>query len=380
MGIHVNGIYVVGGNCNEKGNIIRIKDYGHGYYYYYTIKGENYVCDRFARDSTFEKNLVYYGCDYPIKLKGNEEEDNIDEKIVVLRNGNAVTATKYMNGKMVNSATAKCHPDDKFDFNVGAKIAVGRLIGENNNTDKKVLDKTLGEAKEEVKQKVDKLKGEIYFDVTRDFWNNLTSDFWDSFKKGKIQVRVTYRNIESFLQVAKNEGIEWRNGKTFNPFCYPSPYFWNLNVVYLVYEYKYDSTNNGLKYDIFSKKDMMVVDWDEVLLSLPKRIVYSNDFSWNRFLNGEIIVEMQASDYSEFSIMFQGYKYASFLNGNISEDNLYTNHSKNYDNFIITNQIGMDDLIWCKVKDNKIVFSKAHTRNFGFVPNSCFYKYNGVTI
>lgn len=56
MGIHVNGVYVVGGNCDEKGNIIRIKDYGHGYYYYYTIKGKNYGCDRFARDSTFEKN------------------------------------------------------------------------------------------------------------------------------------------------------------------------------------------------------------------------------------------------------------------------------------------------------------------------------------
>lgn len=345
----------------------------YGYWFYYTIKG-NHKNEKgfFAEDSQFEKDLVYYGCDYSDKLKENEEEDNMDEKIVVLRNDKAVTATKYVDGKKVNSATAKCHPDDKFDFNVGAKIAVGRLVGENDNTDKKALDKTLGEAKEELKQKVDKLKGKIYF--------NVTSDFWDSFKKGKTQVRVTSKNIESFLQVAKNEGIEWRNGKTFNPFYYPSPYFGNLNVVYLVYEYKYGSTNNGLKYDIFSKKDMMVVDWDKVLLSLPKKIIYSNDFSWGRFLNGEIIVEMQASDYSEFSIMFQGYKYASFLNGNISEDNLYTNHSKNYDNFIVTNQIGMDDLIWCKVKDNKIVFSKAHTRNFGFVLNSCFYKYNGVTI
>lgn len=269
MGIHVNGIYVVGGNCNEKGNIIRIRSYGHGYYYYYTIKGKNFGADRFAEDSPFEKSLVHYGYDYLVKLKENKGEDNMDEKIVVLRNGKAVTATKYADGKKVNSATAKCHPDDKFDFNVGAKIAVGRLIEENNNTDRKTIDKTLGEAKEEMKQKIDKLKEEIYFDVTRDFWNNLTSDFWDSFKKGKIQVRVTPKNIESFLQVAKNKGIEWSNGNTFNPFNYPSPYFDNLDVVYLVYECKCGSTNNGLKYDIYCKKDMMVVDWDGILPLSP---------------------------------------------------------------------------------------------------------------
>ena len=181
MAVHVNGIYVVGEESNEKGNIIKIYKHKYGYYYYYTIKG-NYGDDFFEEDSPFEKSLVYYGFDYcPVKLKGNEEEDNMDEKIVVLRNGKTVTATKYVDGKKVNYATAKCHPDDKFNFNVGAKIAVGRLVGKNNNTDEKTVDKTLGDAKEEVKQKVDKLKGEIYFDVTRDFWNNLTSNFWDSF-------------------------------------------------------------------------------------------------------------------------------------------------------------------------------------------------------
>lgn len=374
MGIYVNGIYVVGGDCNEKGNIIRIKDYRHGYYYYHTIKGENYVCDRFARGSTFEKNLVYYGCDYLVKLKENKGEDNMDEKIIVLRNDKAVTATKYMNGKKVDSATAKCHPDDKFDFNVGAKIAVGRLIRENNNTDRKALDKTLGEAKEEIKQKIDKLKGEIYFDVTRDFWNNLTSDFWESFKKGKIQVRVTSKNIKNFLQIAKNKGIEWSNGETFNPFNHPSPYFDDLNVVYLVYEYKCGSTNNGLKYNIYCNIDMMVVDWDIILLSLPKKTVYSNDFSWNKFLNGEIIVEMKSKDFFMFSFVLCAYEAYIILCDNTGKDKV---HFGGYSNFVRNNNVELDDLIWCKVKDNKIIFSKAHTRNFGLVPNNCVYKYDG---
>lgn len=374
MAVHVNGIYVVGEESNEKGNIIKIYKHEYGYYYYYTIKG-NYGDDFFEEDSPFEKSLVYYGFDYcPVKLKGNEEEDNMDEKIVVLRNDKAVTATKYINGKMVNSATAKCHPDDKFDFNVGAKIAVDRLIRENNNTDRKALDKTLGEAKEEVKQKIDKLKGKIYFDLANNFWNNFTSDFWDGFKKGKIQVRVTSKNIGNFLQVAKNEGIEWRNGKTFNPFCYPSPYFGNFNVVYLVYEYKYDSTNNGLKYDIFSKKDMMVVDWDEILPLLPKKTVYSNDFNWNKFLNGEIVVEMKSKDFFMFSFVLCSYEAYIILCDNTGKDKV---HFGGYSNFVRNNNVELDDLIWCKVKDNKIIFSKAHTRNFGLVPNNCVYKYDG---
>lgn len=194
MAVHVNGVYVVGWEGNEKGNIIRIYKHEYRYYYYHTIKGENYGREMFMKDSPFEKSLVYYGCDYPIKLKGNEEEDNMDEKIVVLRNGKTVTATKYADGKKVNSATAKCHPDDKFNFNVGAKIAVGRLVGENDNTDEKTLDKTLGEAKEEVKQDIDKFREELC--STFDF----ISCSWDYFKKGKSQVKVTSENIENFYR------------------------------------------------------------------------------------------------------------------------------------------------------------------------------------
>lgn len=33
------------------------------------------------------------------------------------------------NGKFVKRASARCHPEDEFDFSVGANIAVGRLFG-----------------------------------------------------------------------------------------------------------------------------------------------------------------------------------------------------------------------------------------------------------
>lgn len=371
MGIHVNGIYVVGGDCNEKGNIIRIKDYGHGYYYYYTIKGKNYGCNRFAKDSTFEKNLVHYGCDYLVKLKENKGEDNMDEKIVVLRNGKTVTATKYADGKKVNSATAKCHPDDKFDFNVGARIAVGRLIEEDNNTDRKTIDKTLREAKEEVNQKLDKLKGEIYFDVTNNFWNNFTSDFWDGFKKGKIQVRVTSKNIESFLQVAGDRGIKWYGKKEFNPF-----YFGDFDKVYLVYELyeqKQVEIGDGLRYKFSFDESSPVVDWDKILPLLSNKTVYSNDFNWDGFLNGEVTVQMSKEDSVYFFWQFCFAKITSYLFGIEKEFYDFKDYNP-FMNFVFA--LNKNDSIWCKMKDGKLVFCKA----YGLSPIIPLYKYNGKKI
>lgn len=52
-----------------------------------------------------------------------------DEKIVITHDGKTTTATMYEDGKKVKTATAKCCPEDTFDFMVGAKLACERLIG-----------------------------------------------------------------------------------------------------------------------------------------------------------------------------------------------------------------------------------------------------------
>jgi hypothetical protein len=50
------------------------------------------------------------------------------EKIVITTDGKTTTAVKYCeDGKKV-TATAKCSPEDTFDFNVGAKLAMERLM------------------------------------------------------------------------------------------------------------------------------------------------------------------------------------------------------------------------------------------------------------
>jgi hypothetical protein len=71
-----------------------------------------------------------YALDILVGSRWNEHElsEIIDEKIVITHDGKTTTATKYCeDGKKV-TATAKCAPEDEFDFNTGAKLAMERLM------------------------------------------------------------------------------------------------------------------------------------------------------------------------------------------------------------------------------------------------------------
>lgn len=60
----------------------------------------------------------------------NDEELELvsaNQKIVITTDGEITTAKLYENGKVVKTTEAKCCPEDTFDFNVGAKLAVERL-------------------------------------------------------------------------------------------------------------------------------------------------------------------------------------------------------------------------------------------------------------
>lgn len=50
-------------------------------------------------------------------------------KIVITTDGCTTTAKMYRGKQLVEVQTTKCHPDDRFDFKVGAKIALDRLVG-----------------------------------------------------------------------------------------------------------------------------------------------------------------------------------------------------------------------------------------------------------
>ena len=52
-----------------------------------------------------------------------------DEKIVIIHDGKTTTATMYCNDGSKKTATARCAPEDTFDFKFGANLAMERLIG-----------------------------------------------------------------------------------------------------------------------------------------------------------------------------------------------------------------------------------------------------------
>lgn len=49
--------------------------------------------------------------------------------IIITHDNKTTTAREYnANGELVNTATAKCAPEDTFDFEIGAKLAIERLL------------------------------------------------------------------------------------------------------------------------------------------------------------------------------------------------------------------------------------------------------------
>lgn len=55
-------------------------------------------------------------------------EDIYNEKIVITTDGTTTTAKLYNGKEVIKSAEAKCSPQDKFDFEHGAGIAISRLL------------------------------------------------------------------------------------------------------------------------------------------------------------------------------------------------------------------------------------------------------------
>lgn len=73
-------------------------------------------------------------CYTAVQLEKIEEEKKVDreekekkEEIHITRKGSEVHAILKKDGKLVKRTVAKCHPDDEFDFERGAKLAMNRL-------------------------------------------------------------------------------------------------------------------------------------------------------------------------------------------------------------------------------------------------------------
>lgn len=138
------------------------------------------------------KEIPYIWDERGLELITKQESKH---KIVITNNGKTTIAALYDGKKRIKNAKAVCAPNNEFNFEYGASLALDRLTGFIRGSVDQTLDKTLYSDFEEVK-----------FD-------------WDGFKAGKFNVIVNRKNIDHFLKECDEHKIKWTTVKAtkFNP-------------------------------------------------------------------------------------------------------------------------------------------------------------------
>lgn len=284
----------------EGGNIIEITKVDPAKCYYKTIVSKKPVIttECFNKTSIFASNLTPF-----------VEE----EKVVILRKGNTVTATYYVDGKKSETGLARCCPENEFDFETGANLAVFRMFEAMKNSafdwnafaagkikkavTRENIDAFLKEcdthnlawghhkASEwnpfKTKEKVSSLSkskvfGEFFkeplgtlFDLPETIYISVVdgvmkfsgkeSTFdWEKFKNHEIAVKVTPENVMEFLQEAEKNDCRWRTGQLpteVNPY----ETLINTEPLYL-YGFSFDS-NGCFGYSVIEPEDLEIVEW-----------------------------------------------------------------------------------------------------------------------
>lgn len=115
-------------------------------------------------------------------------------KIVITTDGKTTTAKMYRDKTVIGVQTTKCHPDDRFDFKEGARIAFDRLVGEGKEEPKYYNGKVVCVDKKGLDQMY--TTGKIYQFVD----GVLTAD--DGFKSGQFE------SFEQWKVVSRAEWLE----------------------------------------------------------------------------------------------------------------------------------------------------------------------------
>lgn len=196
MKFEVGKVYRVGRSGLETGNIIQItnkyKNSGNVRYAYRTVSGkkpwDNF--EFFNAGSVFSKRLE------PVVQDKKPEILPLEQKIVVMRDGNRVTASLYKDGKKAAAGVAKCSPEDTFDFATGARIAFDRLMVKNPSI-----------SREEIYNETKKI-----LSAADDSKRVVALSTWTMFELGKMAVQVNRENIDNFLKECEERGYTWKCG------------------------------------------------------------------------------------------------------------------------------------------------------------------------
>lgn len=90
-------------------------------------------CEKYGSWKMVEDNKENYGCGWG----WNEDDFELvgKEVVVIFRDGQKTVALYKVGKEVVNKSIARCCPDDEYDFMMGAKIALDRLMGSEKHHD-----------------------------------------------------------------------------------------------------------------------------------------------------------------------------------------------------------------------------------------------------
>lgn len=94
----------------------------------------NRKCYKMIEDESEQDGYGWYW--YENSIEGLACEN----KIVITTDGTETLARLYNGNKIIKTTTAKCSPDDKFDFETGATIAFDRLFDKYEKEESKYLN------------------------------------------------------------------------------------------------------------------------------------------------------------------------------------------------------------------------------------------------
>lgn len=100
------------------------------------VRGEDFDSRVLGKIGTIKEYMGKIGHGWLCSPKNLERITNSKDKIVITSDGKRVIAKLYNDKELIKSAEAKCCPDDKFNFEFGVTLAMGRLFEHESDSDK----------------------------------------------------------------------------------------------------------------------------------------------------------------------------------------------------------------------------------------------------
>lgn len=148
-----------------------------------------------------------------VKFKDFILKTNHNQEIHITIKNNETHAVLKENGKIIKHEIAKCHPDDEFDFGVGATLAFDRLLKKDKDVEKEYEDinentESLNFSFEALNTDVGLTAGKVY-DVANGYFTNDNGDLCPLSNN-----RFKFKSLEKYLNINKQDNNVYCSNKT----------------------------------------------------------------------------------------------------------------------------------------------------------------------